>query len=108
MTLETPPLKSLSRATDLSHYCAPHQIVHRSLGRYDLSLEAHASPALAPLASTQSPGIQVARAVLAMPHWRQLLARLLGPDHRINFTVSADFDRPSGALWGDLIFNFNT
>lgn len=70
------------------------QIVHRSLGRYDLSLEGVVSfsrrrdGGAPPAVSDQSAGVQVMRALLASPLWTQLLTHVLGPDYKTTVTAA--------------------
>jgi hypothetical protein len=72
------------------------QIVHRSLGRYDLSLEGVVSfsgrqnggGGAPPAVRDQSAGVQVMRALLASPRWKPLLAHVLGPDYKTTVTAA--------------------
>jgi len=56
-----------------------NEIVHRSAGRYDMSLAG---------IEQKSAGSQIITFLLQSPLWRQVLTQLLGRDFKINFTAA--------------------
>lgn len=72
---------------------AYQQIIHRSLGRYDMSLEEHMNlgttiPASDDEEAAESIGIQIIQFLLAAPIWKQILTAVIGADYKINFTAA--------------------
>jgi len=72
-----------------------NQIVHRSLGRYDMSLKGlvafsrrHLDTGIPPGLNEESAGVQLMRVLLASPLWIQFLSYVLGPDYKTTITAA--------------------
>jgi len=72
-----------------------NQIVHRSLGRYDMSLKGlvafsrrHLDTGIPAGLNEESAGVQLMRVLLASPLWIQFLSHVLGPDYKTTITAA--------------------